>query len=217
MWRLLLILLLLFGWGGCASSKWAMNDPDYAAKYDDPYPDDRLKKTHRMAKQIVDARHVEGESGLYGGAAFAEEPTSAGVELGGFGYPKSWLSTRLGLSFLAGTGAKDLFTGANLGARVQIPSRFSPFVGTGVYGGFSQKTIEHDCGCRERTADEGFAAIYPEVGTHFWLTGQWRLTTSAAYFFNTEGRNEDFWFFGISLGRLYNADDTADELEYIPE
>ncbi len=214
MWRVFLFGGVLFGCCGCGSSKWAMDDKDYEAKYSEAYPDDPLEKSHRMAKQIVDARHVAGKGGWYGGAAFADDPTSVGVEVGGFGYPTSWLSTRMGLSFLGGTGAEDFFTGGVLGTRVQFPSRLSPFVGAGVYGGFSQKTVELECGCEETEVDQLFAALYPEVGMHFWTNGHWRATANAAYYFNTEGRDQDFWFFGISLGRL--NDTKEPDLDELP-
>lgn len=186
-----------------------MDDPGYAAKYSESYPDDDLEKARRMAKQMVDARHTKGQYGIYGGAAFADAPTSAGFEVGGFDYATSWLSSRISLSYLAGTGADDVFTGANAGLRMQVPSRLAPFVGAGLYGGYSEETIVADCGCEEEQIDGSFGAIYPEVGMHFWLNGHWRLTTSAAYYFNTEGRDQDFWLLGISLGRLISSDNAA--------
>jgi hypothetical protein len=205
--RLVLLLgSVLGGLCGCGTSKWAMDHPAYAAKYDQPYPDDRADKSERIAKQLVDARHVAGNSGYYAGAAFADDPASGGVELGAFTYPTSWLSGRAGLSFLAGTGAKDFFTGMNVGLRTELPSRLSPFVGAGVYGGYSETTVEKDCGCRDSKIDGGLAALYPEVGWHFWLTGKTRLTTSAAYYFNTEGRNADFWLLGFSIGHVTDTE-----------
>lgn len=211
MWRAFPLAGLMLCAMGCFSSKWAMDDPDYSAKYSKPYPDDHFEKSKRMAKQMVDARHAAGEYGLYGGMAFADAPTSVGLEVGGFDYATSWLSSHISLSYLAGTGAQDLFTGANAGLRMQIPSRLSPFVGTGVYGGYSEETVTADCGCKEEQFDGAFAAVYPEVGMHLWLNGHWRLTTSAAYYFNTEGRDQDFWLFGISLGRLTSSDKPEDE------
>lgn len=187
-----------------------MDHPDYAAKYSESYPDDHFEKSQRMAKQMVDARHVAGEYGIYGGAAFADDPKSVGFELGGFDYATPWLSSRISLSYLNGTGADDSFTGANAGLRMELPSRLSPFVGTGIYGGYSEETVIADCGCEEEEIDGYFGAIYPEVGLHFWLNGHWRLTTSAAYYFNTDGRDQDFWLFGVSLGRLISSDNSGE-------
>ena len=62
-----LVLLALFAsgcqsWSWPISSKWALDDPDYAAKYSEPYGED---KTLRMLKQSVDARHIHGKGGPY--------------------------------------------------------------------------------------------------------------------------------------------------------
>jgi hypothetical protein len=46
------------------------------------------------------------------------------------------------------------------------------------------------------------ASVYPEVGIHFWLTGSTRLTAGAQYHVTPQGRDDDFWFFGLSLAIL---------------
>ncbi|MBN1591462.1 MAG: hypothetical protein JW888_18255, partial [Pirellulales bacterium] len=92
-------LVLLVSSAGCMSSRWAMDDPDYAAKYGKPYGDD---KVCRMAKQIVDARHVGGKGGLYVGGALQGDPLSIGGQLGGFGYATPSISGHAALAGLAG-------------------------------------------------------------------------------------------------------------------
>ena len=42
----------------------------------------------------------------------------------------------------------------------------------------------------------GLAALYPEVGVHFWLNGQIRFTTFGRYLVTTEGREFDDWLIG---------------------
>ena len=48
----------------------------------------------------------------------------------------------------------------------------------------------------------GFVSIYPELGVHAWLTPKWRLTGSVSYHLSTEGRDNDFVFFGVSMSWL---------------
>lgn len=190
-----------------------MDDPDYAAKYDAPYGDDKIC---RMAKQIVDARHVGGKSGSYiGGAVQKGHPLSVGGQIGKFYYPTPSISTHAGFMGLGGTGTPDLYFGLDTGLRVQAPTRFSPFAGVGTFVGCNWHTIatvtefmisdeeedEYET-YEERDNDlmpRFFGAVYPEVGAHFWLNGNVRLTASGSYYLTTAGRDDDFWFCGLYL------------------
>jgi len=213
MCRRTLTLAVLVVWlGGCGTSRWAMDDPDYAAKYGRPYGNDKLP---RMAKQCVDARYVAGKRGGYVSCAAAGDPFGLGGQVGAFGYATPCLSGRAALAGLAGTGAKDLFAGIDLGIRCQTPTRLAPFAGVGTFLGYNEREspafydgVDNDCDFvvdewDEKTTEYGFlAAVYPELGVHFWLNGRTRLTASGAYYFTTDGRDTDFWFFGLGLGRL---------------
>lgn len=210
---------------GCAapgSSRWAMDHPDYAAKYQHAYPGNDGEKMARMLKQSVDARYVDGHGGCYAGVAAAGDPISIGGEIGKFHYINSTLEGRIGVRGLAGTGAEDYFLGGDAGLRIQTPSRLAPFAGIGAYvGGNSREVlatndnIDND---NDGLTDEFnekddvssfFSSVYPEVGVHFWLNGTTRLTGSAQYHVTTEGRDADFWFVGVSLAFL--NDDTPGE------
>ncbi len=118
-------------------------------------------------------------------------------------------------SFQGFVKGEDLFGGVDLGARVQTPTRLAPFVGVGTFLGYSEHEVcgEHDWidndddgwtdEWGEKDTETGFlAAVYPELGAHFWLNGRARLTVSGAYLVTTEGRNSDFWFFGVGFGWL---------------
>jgi hypothetical protein len=125
----------------------------------------------------------------------------------------------LGLALLGGTGADDIFGGLNAGLRVQSPSRLAPFAGVGMFHGASSYTMpaeddwidNDDDGStdergEERTDWDGWlSAVYPEVGVHYWLASNVRLTASGAYYVTTEGRDSDFWFYGVSLSFLRDA------------
>lgn len=208
-------LALLSGCSGIGTSRWAMDNPEYAKKYDVPYTGDDVDKVERMLKQSVDARHVDNQSGVYAGAAFSDEPFTAGAELGAFHYLTHSVESRVGLKGLVGTGDNDFFAGIDAGLRVQAPSRFAPFAGVGMYLGGNGKSELADDDLRDNDNDGSidelgeekdvgsfFASVYPEVGAHFWLNGRTRLTTSAQYHLTTSGRDDDFLFLGISLGYL---------------
>ena len=208
-----------------------MNDPVYAEKYSKPYPDG--ERYQRMAKQMVDARHVEDRGGLYLSAMGQAAPFSVGGEIGGFRYPVAHVEQRLGLTGLVGTSAATdepapiAFTGLNTGLRLQSPSRVAPFVGAGLFGGYGKYDVlaDHDGidnNDNHRIDERGevdkqydfFGAVYPEIGLHAWVDSSTRVTGSAAYFVSTEGRNEDFWMVGISVAWLGRVNQQGDR--YVP-
>ncbi len=197
---------------GCSTSRWAMDDPDYAAKYSEPYDDDKIP---RMAKQAVDARHVGGKGGLYVGAAGQSSPFTAGAEIGGFTYWSPCFSGRLGLTGVLGTGAENFFVGVDSGVQAQLPTRLTPFAGVGttlgyaaLFGdaevdGYDNDGNGHVDELGESDLDREFlAAVYPETGVHFWLNGSTRLTASGRYMVTTAGRDSDFWYYGLTLAFL---------------
>lgn len=206
---------------GCVSSKWAMDDPDYAAKYSKPYGDNQPL---RIVKQMFDARHVERKSGMSIGGGGGGAPSTGGVTISGFCYPNYWTEIDYGLTGLVGTGAQDWFIGPELGVRFQTPTRIAPFAGAGVFVGGNRYSRPAENDGRDNNDDgfvdefgerktlyKAFAAVYPEVGVHAWLTGKARLTASARYYVTEEGRRDDFWYLGLSFGWVFGADDgTAD-------
>lgn len=192
-----------------------MDNKAYSKKYDVPYTGDDVDKVERMVKQSVDARHVDGQSGIYTGFAASDDPFTLGAKVGCFEYLNHSVEGRVGLKGLLGTGDKDYFVGIDAGLRLQSPTRFAPFVGVGTYVGGNGKSeaAEHDHldndddGSIDEFGEEKdvahlFASIYPEVGAHFWINGETRLTASAQYHLTTAGRDDDFAFFGISVARL---------------
>lgn len=217
------ILLTCVGCSGFGTSRWAMDDPVYAEKYDDGYNSNDGEKVARMIKQSIDARHVADRSGSYFGAAGADEPTAGGIEFGTLHFPGPTTESRIGLKGLLGTGADDWFLGADLGLRVQSPSRIAPFAGLGTFAGGNARPVlaiddhvdnDGDGSVDERgeyrTAADFMASVYPELGVHFWLNGGTRLTASAQYHLTTDGRDSDFWFIGLSLSFLDDPDEDSD-------
>ena len=195
----LIVLAALLSTGCQLTSKYALDDADYAEKYDVPYDDGKIL---RMGKQMVDARHVKGKSGFSAGIGGAN--TGGGALAGDltlFGYPESWIEVRAGLQGVVSGDANDTFGGGHLGWRFQTPSRLAPFAGFGGFVGAADEERDEICGC-VREKGGAFASIYPEVGAHFWLTGRSRLSFSSQYWFNTQGRAADFWLHTISFAIL---------------
>lgn len=217
-------LTTLTGCAGFGTSRWAMDDPVYAEKYDKPYPSNDAKKVARMMKQASDARYVSDRSGWYLGAAGADEPSAIGAEIGAFHYIGHSAEARGALKVLGTSSANGWFGGLDVGIRTQSPSRLAPFVGMGAFVGTSEYEVDatndgldndNDILVDEsgETEDEHdfLASFYPEVGAHFWLNSRTRLTANAQYHITTEGRDADFWFVGLSIGFLLGNDGACEE------
>jgi hypothetical protein len=195
-----------------------MQDPEYAAKYSKPYKDDKIP---RMAKQAIDARFIEGKSGVYIGGGGATEPATGGGEVGIFTYPYSWLETHAGALVLAGTGDQNLFAGATLGMRAQTPSRLAPYFGGGAFAGATASEVIN---ALEEGDDDDFplpepenpqnpsknddrtdfiAGVFPEAGLHLWLTPSVRLSAGGSYYVTTDGRDSDFWYYGGGISYVF--------------
>lgn len=211
----ILLLITLFPSAGCANfwkSRYAMDDPVYAAKYaDGAEKSEPLKKL----KQAMDARHVEGLTGGYlaGGSIWHNEAEStlAGAELGYEAYPTSWMSSRMALAGFVGT--DDWYAGGDFGLRAQLPTRITPFVGIGTFHGLSTARVDatndgedndddgflDENGEKKTEFDGWLSTVYPETGIHFWPIGQARFSAYARYLITSHGREHDDWLAGIQF------------------
>lgn len=205
-------LLLALAAPGCSlRSRWALDDPDYQAKYGCDQHDAPLG---RKIKRAVDGRWLGGKGGVALGAGGQTDPATVGGELEFFGYPESYLELHGGITGLGGTSADDFFGGGHFGARLQAPARVAPFIGFGTFGGWSTQTVEanedgtdndedgwtDESDETETEIDNALAAVFPEVGVHVWTNSRVRVTGVARYMITTEGRDYDNWYFGVSIG-----------------
>lgn len=216
-----------------------MSDAEYAAKYGQDTSRVSLK---RKVKQAIDARHLAYKGGWHVGAGGQSDPTNVGAEVGLFSYTEPWLEFRTSLAALTNDDVDTGYGGANVGVRLQSPSRFAPFVGVGGFGGFSAQTYgaivlatldedEDDCDCDCYRCDDeddeeyrlveedhtvAFAAVYPEIGFHYWITPRIRLTASGSYHFTTLGRDDDYWYYGIGVGILFGPEDREEVIVVEP-
>ena len=186
---------------GCFSSKWGMDHEDYRKKYDQPYSGNDFKKWNRMARQMVDARHVANDSGYYIGGAgsnFRQNP-AGGAEVGVTNYTRPWLSTKAALAGQFNSGAQNAFVGVNTAVHVSTPTRVAPFVGAGVFGGVDVGTVVDTLNGDEVEYTQFLGAVYPEAGVHVWLNGRTRLSASASYWMTTSSHDREFWYYGLGV------------------
>jgi len=213
--RMLSLSILAASCLGCAGlkSRYALDNEVYAEKYAvGAEKSDVLGKL----KQASDARWVKDQQGTFLGGGVLVSPDSGNVlgslSLGKEWYKEPWFSHRLSLDGILNTSTSDhLLVGLDLGARVQVPSRLAPFVGTGGTVGFSAfdliDTFQEDDGFENNgfeddTDWDAFAAVYPEVGVHFWTNGRYRFTVFGRYLISTSGRRNDGWLIGGQLLRF---------------
>lgn len=185
-----------------------MDHEDYRKKYERPYSDNDFKKWNRMARQMVDARHVAGDSGYYVGGAgsnFRQNP-AGGAEVGVTNYATPWLSTKLALAGQVNSGADNAFVGVNTAVHVSTPTRVAPFVGAGVFGGVDVGTVLDTLNGDESTYTQFLGAVYPEAGVHVWLNGRTRLSASASYWMTTSNHDREFWYYGLGLTFGFGSD-----------
>ncbi len=205
---LLWVSLLTVAASGCFSSKWAMDHADYRKKYEQPYSENPIKKWGRMAKQMLDARHVSGDSGWYIGGAGSNfrDNAAVGFEAGETTYSTPWLSSKVGLAGQLNSGASNGFVGVNTSVNVSTPTRVAPFVGAGLFGGVDVATVVNAINDEESTHTTFLGAAYPEAGVHVWLNGRTRLSASASYWVTTSAHDRDFWYYGLGLTFNFGPD-----------
>ena len=203
-WCCLVVLQL-----GCTGSRWARDDPDYAAKYS--HHTDNVGKT---IKQAVDARHLRKKGGIYSTLSGQDDPVAVGGEIGLFYYPKPYVEERIALAALGYEDDYPASGGVLLGGRLQSPSRIAPFVGSGIYVGQTPEISLAEDGIDnnsngiidddDEVKQEFIGALVPEVGCHYWLSSMWRVTGSASYYITTTSSDDQFLMFNVSLARLAN-------------
>jgi len=154
---------------------------------------------------------TEESSFGYIGMTGRVDPDSIGGEIGGVFQGSEYFSGRLSLALLYSENIdENFFTGANLGLRISLPYRISPFLGIGAFGGYTKETIsaeddftdnnddgivdEH--GEEKEAIDEVLFSIYPEVGLIIWITESFGISGNASYQIASAGRDHDYWYYG---------------------
>jgi len=121
------------------------------------------------------------------------DPVAIGGGIGLLGEIYDRFTLRTGLSFL-GLENDYLFYGGNIGLRYRFGHRLSPFIGLGVFAGYSEKEVSaeddnidndenedgfvDESGERKETIAGSIASSFPELGIHYWVTDKTRLTLS---------------------------------------
>lgn len=197
-----------------------MEDFEYAEKYAEGAERGNLLG---KLKQASDARFQDDAQGFFVSTGFAKrkevEDGLLAIDVGAEKYLTSYLTGRASLTGMVND--EDWYTGVDTGLRLQSPSRLAPFVGVGLFGGGAKETVladddgidnDDDGSIDERREKDtrfsgGLAAIYPEVGAHFWWTPQLRFSGYGRYMLTSEGREHDDWLIGFGLAVFTNTAD----------
>ena len=91
-----------------------------------------------------DKHPYSGKGGLYLEMGARSEPDAIGGEIGFCDYTSENISTTASLAFLASESFEDVFGGANIGIRFGLDYKLSPFVGMGLFGGYSKEDVRAD-------------------------------------------------------------------------
>ena len=206
-----LIVLLTFVTGCSLRSRYALDDPIYQEKYAVGADKDDIAG---KLKQATDARHTKYLDGWVAGGGGLTGGTFGSLELGREVYVENYFSNRISLTGLSGSEVTAL--GVDVGMRLQAPTRLAPFVGVGAKAGVLANDVaefvldsafnddlelDDALELNEDDSDiDGLAAVYPEVGVHFWANGNIRLSFFGRYLVTTEGRDFDDWLIGGQIG-----------------
>lgn len=200
--KLLFALLAFALLPACRGSRWAMKDGDYAQKYAK-----HSNKPLKMAKQAADARYVRGKGGYYIGGAGNTSAVGSSGQLGYFRYGEPYAESHLGAEVLINKDFGDLlYLGADAGLRLQSPSRLAPFVGLGAFAGVSPAVLDDDDSTFPPPPQDEPGSLlvggYPEIGAHFWMKPDTRLTLFTRYLFNSNGHDSGMLLVGGSIAHL---------------
>jgi hypothetical protein len=155
--------------------------------------------------------------GLYLQLGAGTDPDSIGGEIGIFDHSDENISYLGGFGFLASEQFDDVFVGFNLGVRIGFDSAVTPFVGAGVFAGYSKKNVKADNdgedndgdgavdepGEEDEVIDNVIASAYPEMGFIVKTSNTSHVILSGRYVMTTEGRSENFWLYSVGFGFLF--------------
>ena len=157
--------------------------------------------------------------------AFGEAPLPAGglqLELGGRAapnaigggigiqwYTSSTIAAQVGFSFIATDALEDYFGGMYMNLRLDAPGRTSPFVGVGIFSGYSEEYTSassdgidnnHDgfvdeVGEEKEVLDNILFTLHPMVGFKLAIGNNTMLTLTSKYHMTSQSRQNDFWMY----------------------
>ncbi len=160
---------------------------------------------------------LDGRGGVYIELGGRSDPDAIGGEIGISHYASEDVSVRGGLAFFASDSSDDIFGGGTLDVRFNLGKKISPFLGFGVFVGYSDETVSaenddidnDDDGSIDEDGEEKaivtdlFASIFPEVGIHFFVSDTTRLTVASRYQMTTEGRDNDNWIYNFGIAFIF--------------
>ena len=154
---------------------------------------------------------------FHGSVEYAKQPKVVGAGIGFDWHLNNWASANAGLKFMQHEHNTDMLGGLSLGVRASVPGRVSPYVGVGVFGGYSKTRelaprydrIDNDndgfvdeFGETRSVFSSSIATFYPEAGVHVGIGDSFRLSVNASYHYTIWGRDSDYEQYSISFGYL---------------
>jgi hypothetical protein len=169
------------------------------------------------ASVCFSAENQTDKPGFYAEMGFGNDPSTLGGEMGLFMLSNEVLMMKGGLGFLLSENFKDVFVGTHLGMRLCVPGKISPFIGVGVFGGYTKKEFNADDdgidndgdgkidepGEKDTEIDDVIGTFYPEAGINIWSSPTSCLTLSGKYNYTSKGRENDFWSFNFGFMFLF--------------
>jgi len=155
--------------------------------------------------------------GAYVELGFGHDPDAIGGEIGCFTNPSVHKEIKASFAFIASENYENIFTGASIGIRFQAGTKIKPFVGAGIFAGYTKKEIKaeddkedndndgkiDEPGEKKEIIDNVMGTVYPEAGVHFLFDDHTRITFAAKYHITTEGRQDDFAIYSAAFSVLF--------------
>ncbi len=160
-----------------------------------------------------ESKQEDPHGGLYVQLGGGDEPDTIGGEIGYIYMEEKHFAFKGGISFLSSESFEDYFVGLNLSVRTKLKYKVYPFVGLGVFAGYSEKEVSADndgkdndddgvvdeSGEKDKEINDVMASVFPEFGLHFQLSDSSGITLSARYNYTSEGREHDFWMCSLEI------------------
>lgn len=154
----------------------------------------------------------EYPNGLFLELGGGRNPDSSWGELGFLGAPSELIEYRASIGYLGlETSEKNYYSGFNLGTRIKYSSFISPFIGAGIFSGYSFENDEEDAENKDsnddqKKIDDFIFCFYPEAGLYFQFENGSKIYFSAKYLISSEKEADNFYLFTIGFSFSYEEE-----------
>jgi hypothetical protein len=177
-----------------------------------------------LSDEFDDFSPPEYPNGLYLEIGGGENQNSSWGELGFLGTVSDYFEYRASLGYLGlepvETSDKEYYGGINIGTRIKYSSFITPFLGAGIFSGYSfeNKNAENDGidndndnivdeeNEKKEVSDDVIFCFYPEAGFYFQFQNNSKIYFSAKYMISTEKEADNFYLFTIGFSFSYEEE-----------